>query len=317
MLYFVNFTSNMRSVRLVHSSYKSVLHHIPYTHVRTIHTTCNTTNTTTTTTTNTPGPSQKQWNAQLASLHNKSSLRNVTQNYTKSKTYSQSDISPTSSLHNKINIVEKKYKQVTPVTDWMPYTGVKRNDTITSVVDNNVVKRTVSKSLLDAPSDNNQSIQSRTTYQTNNNNIYVDTELYPELQTIESIINSTQCINYYKMYMISNLQIENLLFYQEVQRFQSIINTHSNHIWNHFISTKATVTAINIPSTMRDSIYHELCGNWCCSVFDDAQTQVITLMNGHWRTFIDSKYCQAYVAQRYQQLVARGKIKEINKNIAG
>lgn len=141
------------------------------------------------------------------------------------------------------------------------------------------------------------------------NTIPVDLNQFNELQSIENILNNTPCLNYYKMYMISNLQIENLLFYQEVSRFQSIIQLHTNHLFHNFIGTRATSNAINIPSTLRDSIYHSLCSNYKSSVFDDAQTQVMLLMNGHYTSFIQSKYCQAYIYVRYQQLVARGKIK--------
>jgi hypothetical protein len=98
---------------------------------------------------------------------------------------------------------------------------------------------------------------------------------------------------------VTNLQVENLLFWQEVERFRSIVKLHANRLYASFISEAAglalicsfrsllaspaplidhaAVNQVNIDAK-EATLIHSCLTNPSAMLFDQAQKEVLHLM---------------------------------------
>jgi hypothetical protein len=123
-----------------------------------------------------------------------------------------------------------------------------------------------------------------------------DPLVHRELASMENILSFQPLFPHFKLYLESALLVENLLFFQEVDRFRSIIRLHCVNLYNSFISAKA-VNPINLSAKQREEIRERL-PEPAVSLFDAAENEVLQLMQGHVGSFLHSKFCQAYLRNR-------------------
>jgi hypothetical protein len=120
-----------------------------------------------------------------------------------------------------------------------------------------------------------------------------DIALYPELSSIHSILSTPELLPHFRLYITSNLLVENLLFYQEIERFKAIFQLHTYQIYDNFVSTQSNMQ-INIHSKQINTIRAGL-DSPNASIFNEAQLETMQLMKQHYKLFIDSKFCQQYL----------------------
>ena len=127
----------------------------------------------------------------------------------------------------------------------------------------------------------------------------VDLTLYTELDSIDSIIHNPTVLAHFKLYMNEHYLSENLQFWSEVDRFRSIMKLHVLRLYHSFISVRSS-NPINIPASMRARVSVDL-DDPSSDIFDLCQSEVLLLMKGSHRNFLDSKFCQMYLKQRKVQ----------------
>ena len=124
----------------------------------------------------------------------------------------------------------------------------------------------------------------------------VDTERHRELRTVEDGIASAAVLPHFRLYLTTNLLMENLLFYQEVERYRAILLSHSHSLYSNFISSSSS-SQVNISAALHDSI-KQSAKEPRASMFDEAQHECVMLMKAHVRGFTESRYCQLYLRKK-------------------
>ena len=124
----------------------------------------------------------------------------------------------------------------------------------------------------------------------------VDVSRYRELRSVEDGIANAGVLSHFRLYLTANLLMENLLFYQEVERYRAILQSHSHSLYANFISS-ASSTQVNISAALHDTIKQRvLCPS--AAIFDEAQAECVMLMKAHVRGFCESKYAQLYMHKK-------------------
>ena len=103
-------------------------------------------------------------------------------------------------------------------------------------------------------------------------------------------------LSHFRLYLTANLLMENLLFYQEVERYRAILQSHSHSLYSNFISS-ASSTQVNISAALHDTIKHRVLSP-SAAMFDEAQAECVMLMKAHVRGFNESKYAQLYMHKK-------------------
>lgn len=119
---------------------------------------------------------------------------------------------------------------------------------------------------------------------------------FPECGSIDAILHHNGVLPYFRLFLASNLALENLLFVQEVDRFRTIMKLHVLTLYNAFVSPQAS-NQVNLPSMQRDHILSELeCPS--VSLFDESQRECLALMASFLKQFQQSKFCAGYMRKR-------------------
>ena len=123
-----------------------------------------------------------------------------------------------------------------------------------------------------------------------------DVSRYRELRSVEDGIAHAGVLSHFRLYLTANLLMENLLFYQEVERYRAIVQSHSHSLYSNFISS-ASSTQVNISAALHDTIKHRVLSP-SAAMFDEAQAECVMLMKAHVRGFNESKYAQLYMRKK-------------------
>ena len=127
----------------------------------------------------------------------------------------------------------------------------------------------------------------------------VDTSRHKELRSVEEGMAHAAVLPHFRLYLTTNLLMENLLFYQEVERFKAILTSHSLSLYANFISASSS-SQVNISAALHDRV-KEGVATPRATMFDEAQAECIGLMKAHVRGFVESKYAQLYLKKKGRQ----------------
>ncbi len=119
---------------------------------------------------------------------------------------------------------------------------------------------------------------------------------HKEITSIDTILSFNPIIPHFKLYLQVNLLVENLLFFQEVDRFRIIMRHHAVNLFSAFLSDRA-VNPIPLASSQLESIRQDLADPGV-ETFMVAESEVLHIMSGHLSSFLQSKFCQAYLRNK-------------------
>ena len=127
----------------------------------------------------------------------------------------------------------------------------------------------------------------------------VDTSKYRELNTVEDGMAHAGVLPHFRLYLTANLLMENLLFFQEVERYKAILCSHAHSLYANFVSASSS-SQVNISASLHDRIKEQVAAPRA-TMFDEAQSECVMLMKAHVRGFAESKYAQLYLRKKARQ----------------
>lgn len=127
----------------------------------------------------------------------------------------------------------------------------------------------------------------------------VDFEEFPELCSMEKILQHHLAVQYFRLFMGQQLSLDVLFFWNKVERFRREVEYNFNHIYDTYISSTAT-EQVNIPSTSKIPIDNaKEAGMIMSSIFDAAQLEIFKLMKqNNYKEFLKSDFCRAFVTDK-------------------
>lgn len=127
----------------------------------------------------------------------------------------------------------------------------------------------------------------------------IDTDEHKELASLNNILNHPTALKYFKAYLKNSFLMENMAFYEEVDRYRTIVQLHASRLYSGFVSSHSA-SQINIPGHITDRIIRAL-PNPSASTFDEAQSECFSLMKSHHQHFLKSIYGFGYVKNKRKQ----------------
>lgn len=123
---------------------------------------------------------------------------------------------------------------------------------------------------------------------------------HEELSCMLNILTTSAVAPYFKMFMTSNLLLENLMFWDEAEKYRESVCQQADRLYMNFIAEQS-INQINIASSLRQRVDEGMEDPASCT-FDEAQAECFKLMETNaYRQFLSSKFCKAYLHSKLQR----------------
>lgn len=121
----------------------------------------------------------------------------------------------------------------------------------------------------------------------------------PELSSMQSVLSHPVATQVFKIFLAKKLNLENYMFWNEVEKFRTSTVQYANRISENFIISGAT-NQVNVSSLDRDTVLKSLETNqFPVTVFDHVQAIAFQLLDtNNFRDFLLSVECRNYVEKK-------------------
>jgi hypothetical protein len=102
-----------------------------------------------------------------------------------------------------------------------------------------------------------------------------------------------------KLFLASHLQLENYLFWMEVEKFQVYFKVFADRLNSQFVE-EGSLNQVNIDAKMREALVKKIkCGEINIKIFDTAHAEIYKVLNqNNYNAFLQSEFCKEFVRKK-------------------
>jgi regulator of G-protein signaling len=123
----------------------------------------------------------------------------------------------------------------------------------------------------------------------------------PELESLAATLGDPEALRYFRLFLMKEMNIENLTFYEEASKFISNIRNSSDHIYHKYIKDGAA-KQVNISASQRLAIESKIKVPGAYTFLDAEKEIWLVMRKDPYPRFVKSDFVKKWNAKSHLQM---------------